>query len=168
MKTNDPIVKYISFEDLLENDGYLVYTNVGVSMMPLLRQCRDIIEIHKKDPNVRCKKYDVGLYKYHNQYILHRILEVRPFDYVFAGDHCFKREYGITDEQILGVMTRVIRNGKSIYPSDWYYKLYVHLWCDFYHIRAGILLANNILHKLCYKIKAGILSKYKNNYSDKL
>ena len=125
-------------EELLEKNLYILYTNVGTSMLPLLRQRRDIIEIHKKEPG-RCKKYDVVLYKCRDKYVLHRILMVRKNDYVICGDHSIRREYGITDAQILGVMTRVIRDGKSVYPSDWKYKLYIHMWCDFYYIRASIL-----------------------------
>ena len=55
-------------------------------------------------------------------------------------DSCVRREYGVTDAQILGVMTRVVRNGKDIYPTDWKYRLYVHLWCDLYPVRIAILL----------------------------
>ena len=139
MKTNEPSVKYVSFEELLEQNGYLVYTNVGNSMLPLLRQHRDIIEIRKKDPNKRCKKHDAVLYKRGDKYILHRVLKVRENDYVICGDHNVRKEYGITDEMILGVLTRVIRNGKSIYPTDPMHRLYVHLWCDFYPVRAAVL-----------------------------
>ena len=145
--------KCVSFEDLLEKDGYLVYTNVGTSMLPLLRQRRDIIEIHRKDPAIRCKRYEAVLYKHGDKYILHRILKVRPNDYVICGDHNIRKEYGITDAQILGVMTRVIRNGKSIYPTDWKYKLCVHLWCDFYLIRAGILYIIMLLRAAGRRVK---------------
>ena len=33
------------FEDVIERDGRLVYTNVGDSMRPLIRQDRDILII---------------------------------------------------------------------------------------------------------------------------
>lgn len=112
-----------SFENLLEEQGYIVYTNVGTSMLPLLRQRRDIIEIRKKEPNVRCRKYDAVLYKVEKRYILHRIIKVLPDSYVIVGDHCIYREYGIRDEQILGIMTRVIRDGKDIRVTDWKYQL---------------------------------------------
>ena len=37
-------------------------------------------------------------------------------------------------------MTRVIRNGKSIdVNTNRLYRCYVHLWCDFYPLRAAIL-----------------------------
>ena len=134
-----PHVQYFTFEELLEKDGYLIYTNVGTSMLPLLRQRRDIIEIRRKNSDTRCKRYEAVLYKRGDRYILHRVLKVRPNDYVICGDHNIWREYGITDDQILGVMTRVIRDGKSITPDNFWYKVYVHLWCDFYHVRAAIL-----------------------------
>ena len=148
-----PQVNYVTFEELLEKDGYLVYTNVGTSMLPLLRERRDIIEICRKDPAVRCKRYDAVLYKRGDKYILHRVLKVRPKDYVICGDHNIWREYGITDDQILGKMTRVIRDGKSIYPTDWKYKFYVHLWCDFFFLRAAILYCKMTVRKIGRRVK---------------
>ena len=123
-----------SFEEILDRDGVLVYTNVGTSMMPLLRQWRDIIEIRKKEPGL-CKKYDVVLYKRNGQYILHRILRVLPSGYLIAGDNNYFVEQDITDVDILGVMKRVIRNGKNITMDNPLYLLYVHLWCDCYTLR---------------------------------
>ncbi len=155
-----PSVQLVTFEEVLEKDGVLVYTNVGYSMMPLLRQHRDLIEIRKTGVE-RCKKYDAVLYKQSGKYILHRIIKVRPNDYVIVGDHCFRREYGITDKQILGIMTRVIRDGKSIYPTDWKYKLYVHLWCDFYPVRAAILYSKMRIRAAGGKIKRLLFGRRK-------
>ena len=143
--------KCYTFEQLLDEKGYLVYTNVGTSMLPLLRERRDIIEIRPLP--YRAQKYDVVLYRISDKYILHRVLKVRPHDYVICGDHNIRREYGITDDQILGVMTRVIRDGKPIYPTDWKYKLYVHLWCDFYHVRAAILYAKMVFRAVVQRLK---------------
>ena len=123
---------------MLEKNGYLVYTVVGMSMEPLLKQRRDIVDIRAKGAE-RFHKYDVVLYVSGGRYVLHRILKVRPDDYVIAGDHNTFLEYGITDDQILGVMTRIIRDGKERSLTSWKYKAYVHLWCDFYPVRMGIL-----------------------------
>ena len=152
MRAVQPSVRYTTFEELLEQDGYLVYTNVGTSMLPLLRQRRDIIEIRRKGPG-RCRKYDAVLYKRGEKYILHRIVKVRPNDYVIVGDNCIWREYGITDGMILGVMTRVIRGGKSISVEDWRYKLYVRLWCGCYHVRAAVMLARSLMGRLLARLK---------------
>lgn len=132
--------KKYSFEQMIEGKGYLVYTNVGYSMMPLLRQKKDLIEIKKRN-NERYRKYDVVLYKHGGKYILHRILKVLPDRYVIAGDHNTFIDPPVTDDMILGVMTRVIRDGKSITPDNFWYKVYVHLWCDFYPMRVFLLKA---------------------------
>ena len=133
-----PAVQTMSFEEVLEKNGAFVYTNVGSSMMPLLRQHKDIIEIKKKESG-RCEKYDVVLYKRGSKYIMHRILKVLPDGYIIAGDHCVVLEKDIKDDNIIGVMTSVKRNGKIITPDNIWYKLYVHLWCDIYPIRFFIL-----------------------------
>ena len=48
-----------------------------------------------------------------DKYVLHRIVEVRRDSYVILGDNCVNREYGVTDSDILGVMTGYIRDGKE-------------------------------------------------------
>ena len=102
-----------SIEDYLNEKGTLTYSNVGVSMMPLLRQGRDLFTVRKKGPE-RCKVGDVVLYKRPpDKYVLHRIVEVRRDSYVILGDSCVNREYGVTDSDILGVMTGYIRDGKE-------------------------------------------------------
>lgn len=137
-KAENPNAVFYTFEDFLETKGFILYTNVGCSMMPLLRQRRDIIEIRKKEAG-RCKKYDVALYKRGNMYILHRVLRVLPEGYLIAGDNNTFVERDVTDEMILGVMTRVIRNGKDIYMDNPRYRLYAHLWCDCWPLRMLIL-----------------------------
>lgn len=136
----------ITFEEEINRSGKLVYTNVGYSMMPLIRQKRDLIVLEK--PHGRCKKYDIPLYKRKNgMYVLHRILKVRDNDYVLCGDHCWNKEYGVTDQQIIGVLTAVVRDGKTISVTDRKYRAYVHLWCDFFWIRAGILRMKAFLRR---------------------
>ncbi|MCQ2434375.1 MAG: S24/S26 family peptidase [Oscillospiraceae bacterium] len=128
-----------TFEQEIEESGKLIYTNVGDSMMPLLRQHRDLMIISKK-PEGRLKRYDVPLYKRDSgQYVLHRILRVRKDDYVICGDNRYALEYGITDRHIIGVLTGVVRDGKEISVTDWKFRLYSHIWCDFFPIRAVLL-----------------------------
>lgn len=137
----------LRFEDYIEQEGKLIYKNVGTSMMPLIRQGKDLMVIEK--PQGRLKKYDVPLYKRDSgQYVLHRILKVRENDYVICGDHCYRKEYGITDRHIIGVLTAVIRDGKEIPVTDRRYRMYVRLWCDFFHIRALILIAKTIPRRI--------------------
>ena len=72
-----------TFEEIIEKDGYLVYTCKGFSMMPLLRQHRDLVVISKITEPL--KKYDVILFKRNGKYILHRILTVKDGAYDTAG-----------------------------------------------------------------------------------
>lgn len=114
----------LRFEDLLERDGALTYTNVGTSMLPLLRQGRDLFTVVKKTAE-RCKVGDVALYRRADgAYVLHRIVEVRDEDYVFLGDNCVAREYGVTDADILGVMSAFVRDGKEHRVTERGYRAY--------------------------------------------
>lgn len=100
-----------SIEDYLNEHGTLTYSNVGTSMMPLLRQGRDLFIVRKKGPE-RCAPGDVVLYRRPpDKYVLHRVVEVLEDGYVILGDNCVRRETGITDTDILGVMTGYVRNG---------------------------------------------------------
>ena len=133
-----------SFEEQLAKNGKLIYTNQGDSMLPLIKQDRDLLII--EPVHGRLKKYDVPLYRRDSgQYVLHRILKVREDDYVICGDNRWVREYGIQDRHIIGVLTAVVRNGKEIAVTDWKYRLYVHLWCDLFPIRAFIV---HVINKL--------------------
>ena len=137
-----------TFEQVLQEHGQLVYTNVGDSMWPLLHEGRDLMIIDKK-PEGRMKKYDAILYKRPcGKYIMHRILKVRQDDYVLCGDNRWLREFGVKDEWILGVLTAVVRKGKRVSVTSWKYRLYVHIWCDFYWIRAFILRGWGVLRKI--------------------
>ena len=102
-----------SFEKILDKEGQLIYSNVGDSMLPLIRQGRDLLVIRRQTG--RLKKYDVPLYRRDSgQYVLHRVLKVRDNDYVICGDNRWHRETGITDRHILGVLTAIIRDGKEV------------------------------------------------------
>ena len=143
----------MTFEEEIERRGNLVYRNVGDSMMPLLRQGKDLLVVVRK-PKERLKRYDVPLYKRDNgQYVLHRILKVRKNDYVLCGDNRWQREYGITDRHIIGVLSAVIRDGKEISVSDYRYQIYVHLWCDFFYVRAAVLWLRALAQRLKRKIR---------------
>lgn len=138
----------MTFEQVIQRDGRLIYTNKGDSMMPLIKQDRDLLVISKK-PEHRLKKYDVALYKRDSgQYVLHRVLKVRKHDYIICGDNRWKKEYGITDRHIIGVLTAVIRKNKEISVNDLRYKVYVHLWCDLFPVRAFVVHVINKLKRM--------------------
>ena len=99
--------------EYLDTHEKLVYTNKGCSMMPLIKQGRDMVIIRKKGEE-RLKKYDVALYvKGPNHYILHRVIKVNKDDYTIRGDNNYFTEYGIKDSDIVGVLIGVIRKGRE-------------------------------------------------------
>ncbi len=111
-------------EHYLKDNGTLTYSNVGVSMMPLLRQGKDLFTVKRKDSR-RCKAGDVVLYRRPpNKYVLHRVIEVRQNDYVILGDNCINKEYGISDKDIIGIMTGYVRGAKAHTVSDRSYRVY--------------------------------------------
>ena len=113
-----------TIEEYINENGSLVYTNVGVSMMALLRQGKDVFTIRKKGQE-RCKVGDVVLYKRPpSSYVLHRIIEVKDDSYVIMGDNCVSKEYGIKDSDIIGIMTDYSRNGKNHTVDEMGYKAY--------------------------------------------
>ena len=135
-----------TFEEEIEKSGKIIYTNVGDSMMPFIKQGRDVLVISKAEGKL--KRYDVPLYKRDSgQYVLHRILKVRENDYVICGDNRCSREYGITDRHIIGVLTGIIRDGREIPVTDIKYRIYVHLWCDFFPVRAFIIRIRQFLKR---------------------
>lgn len=136
----------------MADSGRLVYTCVGSSMLPMLRQRRDLLIIERAQG--RLKKYEVPLYRRNSgQVVLHRVIKVRKEDYVLCGDHQYRREFGVTDGQIIGVLTAFVRDGKEISVSDIRYRLYVRLWCGLFWLRAAILWCLALPDKLRAKRK---------------
>lgn len=140
-----------TYEAYLAEHGELTYTNVGVSMLPMIKQGRDFFTLKKKTEE-RCKKYDVVLYRCPpNRYVMHRIVEVREHDYVILGDNCVNKEYGITDADILAVLTRFVRKGKTYSVTDKGYLRYAKFWYAIYPARRFLMR----LKRKCQRILRG-------------
>lgn len=116
----------MKIEEALKEQGLFVSTISGNSMYPMLRDRKDIVMICPCEG--RLSKYDVALYRAGGRYILHRVIKVLPDSYVICGDNCINREYGITDKQILGVLTGFCRNGKEIKLHSAGYQIYIRMW----------------------------------------
>lgn len=119
------MIKNTDIEAILKTDGIFVSTTSGVSMYPMLHDRQDTIIVTK--PEGRLKKYDVALYKRGDSFVLHRVIEVLPDSYVIRGDNCLAKEYGITDEDVLGVLTGYYRRNREKSMKSFGYKLYSRL-----------------------------------------
>ena len=141
-------------EQELRERGQFAYTTKGVSMRPLLRQQRDLIVIHRR-PEERLKKYDAALFKRDNgDYVLHRVIRVREHDYIICGDNLEQME-PVREDQILGVLHEIVRNGKTVSVNDFSYLFYVHLWWDAYPIRFFLRRVRRLGGKIKRKLLNG-------------
>lgn len=113
-----------NFEEELKTNGIIVFTNKGDSMMPLLREGKDVMVIRAQKDGFR--KNDAVLYKRDNgQYIMHRITRLHDDGtYTIFGDNCMTGEI-VRPDQLLGVLTEVRKDGKTIKCTDRDYLRYV-------------------------------------------
>ena len=147
----------ITFEEELAANGKLVYTSVGYSMRPMLREGRDVIMIESIGSRT-LKRYDVVLFrrpdiKGRGEYVLHRILRVMPNgNYWIVGDNCTSGEI-VPQEDILGILTKVRRGGKKMLDvNDMSYRMYVTLWCNPYHVRIFLLRVSRFIKRLIKRL----------------
>lgn len=102
------------------------FTPGGVSMLPMLRHNRDVVILAPLPPKL--KKYDLPLYRRDNgQYVLHRVVKVGD-TYTCMGDNQFHKEPNLRHDQMIGVVTAFIRDGKTIPVTAPRYWLYCRLW----------------------------------------
>ncbi len=134
-----------TFEEILEHDGVLMYRTKGISMLPLLREDRDLMiveSIHEKALRIT----DVVLFKRKNgDYVLHRLMWERKGKYIIIGDNLWDAERWISRSQILGVMTAVVRDGKRMEMNS--LKMRCYSWYKWltYPFRAVLLYATRSL-----------------------
>ena len=127
-----------SFEDLLRRDGVLVYKTRGTSMLPMLKENRDLVTVAPlKEPP---KKGDVILFRQGPVYVLHRVIKAGAGSYITRGDHNFVTET-VRESDVLGVLTGFKRKGKEYSVLHPGYRLYSALWpalCPLRHLGARI------------------------------
>ena len=111
----------------------------------VLRQGNDLVTIRTVER--RLKEREVALYKRDSgQLVLHRVIEVYEDSYGIRGDNTFGIEK-VRDDQILGVLTEVIRDGKTISVTDPEYLKYVERNLKSYPVRLAKRKCRNALSK---------------------
>ncbi len=120
----------------LNNNGSVSIRVTGQSMQPMIYHMRDSVTISQAPERLRL--YDVPLYQRDDgSVILHRIVKVNEDNtYVCCGDNQWKKEYGVRQDQIIGILTSFDRNGKKVDPKKSVgYKLYVYTWPLMHHFK---------------------------------
>ncbi len=118
----------------------------GVSMLPMLRQGKDSVELAPLPEKL--KKYDLPLYQYPSgKYVMHRVVDVKDTHYVCLGDNLTERET-IYPEQMIALVSAFRRGQKRISVEDPRYRLYCRVWVALFPLRKGIRLAKHRLRRL--------------------
>jgi len=105
----------------------------GVSMMPMLRQGRDSVELAPLPEKL--KKYDLPLYRASGgKYVMHRIVDVKGDHYICLGDNTYHYER-VAPERMVAVVCAFTRDGKRISVEDGSYRLYCRFRVATYPVR---------------------------------
>ena len=98
----------------------------GVSMLPMLRQGIDTVELAPLPPKLR--KYDLPVYQYPSgKVVMHRVVQVRETDYVCLGDNTYSYEY-ISPEWMIGLVSAFKRGDRRIEVTNPVYQMYARFW----------------------------------------
>lgn len=98
-------------EEKLKEDGKVVFTPKGTSMLPTIVGDVDTVTLVK--PKYPLEKYSIPLYRRNDgNYVLHRVIEIKNGLYTMRGDNQYAFEKGIREDQIVGVVKTYTHNGK--------------------------------------------------------
>lgn len=136
-------------EEQLNAGKEVCFSPNGTSMLPMLHPGRDSVFL--KSPPSDLKKYDLPLYRRADgQFVLHRIVKVKKNGtYIMCGDNQFVREYGIKNNQIIGIVTGFVRNGKHTSCRNPIYRFY-----------CSIRVKDRYLYGLAVRIKRKLFYHY--------
>ena len=118
----------VDIERILDQGKDIQLKPQGYSMYPLIIPERDEAIISAA-ADVRLKKGDVVLYRREGSIlVLHRICKIKEDGFYMVGDNQREVEGPLKREQIKGVLTGIIRNGKYISVKHPIYILSSGLW----------------------------------------
>ena len=133
-----------SFEEVLDKDGELIFTNVGYSMYPLIKQREDILTIIKTDT---FKRGDILLYKSEiDHYVLHRVLKIKKDKIILAGDYNYWKDKPIVKEQVLGKLISIKKKDGQVIDLSKDKKARKFFYTNFFYIKAFFQMVGKFLH----------------------
>lgn len=138
---------YISTLRDLVNQGKEVRLIVsGSSMSPFLIHERDSILFSKPDSTL--KRGDMVFYQRENgQFVMHRILHVKPEGLFIIGDAQVEIEGPVNPSCVFARITKVNRKGKWIGPGQFWWWFFSTIWLGIIPLRPYIMKGFNILNK---------------------
>lgn len=122
----------------------------GVSMLPMLRQGKDSVELSPLPEKL--KKYDLPVYQYPSgKVVMHRIVDVKDDYYICLGDNLVKLET-IYPEQLIGLVTAFKRGERRIEVNAISYRIYSHIWVWLFPLRRIWKGAKNLAKKMIRRL----------------
>lgn len=155
----------MNLKDALDKYGTIAWNCRGRSMKPLIRDGQDFVVISKPDREII--PYDIVIYEREGvdaesaaptpekkEYVLHRVMKKNGDEFIILGDNCITCEH-VPAEQIIGVMTGLLRNGRIVDFDGIGYKTYVNLWVRPHRLRVGLTKARLAVKRACAKATNG-------------
>lgn len=129
-----------NIERSIKELGYAVVPITGTSMLPLLKEGRDLVELESCSQE-RLKKGDVVLYKKNDgTLVLHRIIKTENGEFfTVLGDHQFNNDERVNNNQIIAVACGFFIKGRYVNEKTRWYRLYKKIWLCNLNVRRIIL-----------------------------
>ena len=120
--------------------GYAVVPITGTSMLPLLKEGRDLVELESCSQE-RLKKGNVVLYKKNDgTLVLHRIIKTENGEFfTVLGDHQFNNDERVNKNQIIAVACGFFIKGRYVNEKTRWYRLYKKIWLSSLTVRRCFL-----------------------------
>ena len=117
-----------NIEQCLKELGFAVVPTKGTSMWPLLIEGKCRVKITAAEGKM-LKKGDIVLYRRTDgTLVLHRIMKIVEDGFRVCGDHQWKLDEKVQEEQILAIAQGFFKNGNYIDEKTWWYRLYKRFW----------------------------------------
>ena len=129
-----------NIERSIKELGYAVAPITGTSMLPLLKEGRDRVELEPCSQE-RLKKGDVVLYKKNDgTLVLHRIIKTENGEFfTVLGDHQFKNAERVNKNQIIAVACGFFIKGRYVTEKTRWYRMYKKIWLSSLTVRRCFL-----------------------------
>ena len=129
-----------NIERSIKELGYAVVPITGTSMLPLLKEGRDLVELESCSQE-RLKKGDVVLYKKNDgTLVLHRIIKTENGEFfTVLGDHQFNNDEWVNKNQIIAVACGFFIKGRYVTEKTRWYRMYKKIWLCNLNFRRIIL-----------------------------
>lgn len=149
VKTVAPEILLEEYRQLLNSEEKieaLPLVVTGSSMTPFLVGGRDRVFLSRVTRPVR--RGDILLYRRRTgAYVLHRVYRAEEKGYTMVGDAQTELEPGIRPEQVIAIVTRAQRKGKTQEPGTFWWEFFEKVWIRMIPLRRIAVKGYSIFRK---------------------